>query len=171
MPRYFSNGLRVRTGRTRTLTLSLSKSNLSPGRTPSARRISCGTVICPLLVMRAIFFMIGSPFLTIAYHSLPEQAPTCRLGISRLEEKALGERLGNCRESNLRSYFPPAIHHPFTTDLGPSSGRVVYWDSRIGCILVARQTGRRVKSRVVVALAVASGTETNPKGSEVACAT
>ena len=37
MPRYFSNGLLVRTGRTRTLTPSVSKSNLSPGRTPNAR--------------------------------------------------------------------------------------------------------------------------------------
>ena len=40
---------------------ALSKSNLSPGRTPNARRISCGTVICPLLVMRAAFFMTDSP--------------------------------------------------------------------------------------------------------------
>src|SRR5207237_8907694 len=72
MPRYFSNGLLVRTGRTRTPPPSLSKSNLSPGCTPSALRISCGTVIWPLLVMRAAFFMIDSPIplLTLSCDSL-----------------------------------------------------------------------------------------------------
>ena len=52
MPRYFSNGLLGRTRRTRTRPPSLSKGSLSPGRTPRARRISWGTVICPLLVHR-----------------------------------------------------------------------------------------------------------------------
>src|SRR5690349_5772750 len=56
MPRYFSKGLLVRTGRTRTSLPSCSKSSRSPGRTPRARRMSRGTVICPLLVIRACFF-------------------------------------------------------------------------------------------------------------------
>lgn len=58
--------------------------------------------------------------------------------VDYLEGKALGKRLGNCHESDLRSYFPPAIHHPLTTDLGPSLKRLVYWNSRIGRLLVAR---------------------------------
>ena len=45
--------------------------------------------------------------------------------VDYLEGKALGERLGNRRESNLRSHFPPAIHHPFTTDLGPPLGALL----------------------------------------------
>ena len=70
MPRYFSNGLLVRTGRTRTPLPSFSKSSLSPGRTPIARRISWGTVICPLLVILACFFTANPPFLTLSQCSL-----------------------------------------------------------------------------------------------------
>lgn len=55
MPRYFPNGLLTLTGRTLILFPSPSNSSLSPGRTLKARRISSGTVICPLLVMRACF--------------------------------------------------------------------------------------------------------------------
>jgi hypothetical protein len=69
MPRYFSNGLLVRTGRTRTSLPSFSKSNLSPGRTPRTRRISGGTVICPLLVIRACFFK------TTSYSLLYDKTP------------------------------------------------------------------------------------------------
>src|SRR5438128_8964942 len=61
MPRYFSNGLLILTGRTRTSLPSFAKSSLSPAPTPSARRISCGTVTCPLLVIRASFFMLNLP--------------------------------------------------------------------------------------------------------------
>src|SRR5208283_1670524 len=53
IPRYLANGLSILTGRTRTLSSPLSKINPSPDRTPSARRISWGTVICPLLVILA----------------------------------------------------------------------------------------------------------------------
>jgi hypothetical protein len=66
--------------------------------------------------------------------------------VDDLEGKALGERLGDCRESNLRSYFPSAIHYPLATGLGPSPECVVHWSSRIGCVPVARQTGQRVAS-------------------------
>src|ERR1035441_7461493 len=55
IPLNFANGLLVLTGRTRTPFSSLSNSNLSPGRTPSTRRTSRGTVICPLLVILACF--------------------------------------------------------------------------------------------------------------------
>jgi hypothetical protein len=56
IPRYFSKGLLARKGLTRNSDPSCSKTNLSPGRTPSARRTSWGTVIWPLLVIRAFFF-------------------------------------------------------------------------------------------------------------------
>lgn len=55
MPRYFENALLLLTGRTRMPLPSLSNSSLSPLRTPSARRTSRGTVICPLLVSVASF--------------------------------------------------------------------------------------------------------------------
>jgi hypothetical protein len=55
MPRYFENALLLLTGRTRIPLPSLSNSSLSPLRTPSTRRISRGTVICPLLVIVACF--------------------------------------------------------------------------------------------------------------------
>jgi len=55
IPRYLVNGLSVLTGRTRIPFSSLSNSNLSPGRTPSTRRTSRGTVIWPLLVILACF--------------------------------------------------------------------------------------------------------------------
>src|SRR5712692_10046888 len=61
IPRYRAKGLLDLTGRTRTPLPSFSKSNLSPGRTPSARRISFGTVTCPLLVIRACFFTRSPP--------------------------------------------------------------------------------------------------------------
>jgi hypothetical protein len=41
--------------------------------------------------------------------------------VDDLEGKALGERLGDCRESDLRSYFPSTIHYPFAADLGSST--------------------------------------------------
>src|ERR1700683_214508 len=71
MPLYFANGLFARTGRTRIPVRSFSKSNLSPGRTPRARRISCGTVICPLLVIRACFFIVAAPLHSLLYHIAP----------------------------------------------------------------------------------------------------
>jgi hypothetical protein len=71
MPLYFANGLFARTGRTRNPVRSFSKSNLSPGRTPRARRISCGTVICPLLVIRACFFIVSAPLHSLLYHIAP----------------------------------------------------------------------------------------------------
>jgi hypothetical protein len=45
--------------------------------------------------------------------------------VDDLEEKALGERLGGCRKSNFCCYFPPTIHYPFATDLGPWSECIV----------------------------------------------
>src|SRR5258708_2034228 len=59
MPRYFENALWLLTGRTRIPLASLSNSSLSPLRTPSTRRISRGTVICPLLVIVACFCMVS----------------------------------------------------------------------------------------------------------------
>jgi len=67
MPRYLENALWLRTGRTRTPFPSLSKSNLSPVRTPSTRRTSRGTVICPLLVIVACFCMRSLLFLTLSH--------------------------------------------------------------------------------------------------------
>jgi len=64
MPRYLANGLLPRAGRTLVPDSSLSNSNPSPGRTPRMRRISRGTVICPLLVIRARF-CINCLFLTL----------------------------------------------------------------------------------------------------------
>ena len=61
IPLNFANGLLVLTGRTRTPFSSLSNSNLSPGRTPSTRRTSRGTVICPLLVILACFSNTSPP--------------------------------------------------------------------------------------------------------------
>ena len=51
-------GPAVRTGRTLQPVPFVSNSSLSPARTPRARRISYGTVICPLLVIRACFFKV-----------------------------------------------------------------------------------------------------------------
>jgi hypothetical protein len=65
MPRYFENALLLLTGRTRTPLPSLSNSSLSPLRTPSIRRTSRGTVICPLLVMVACFCISTPIFLTL----------------------------------------------------------------------------------------------------------
>ncbi len=59
MPRYLENARVLLTGRTRTPLPSLSKSSLSPLRTPSTRRISRGTVICPLLVIVACFCIVS----------------------------------------------------------------------------------------------------------------
>ena len=70
MPRYFSKGLPARTGRTRIPELSLSNSKLSPALTPKARRMSRGTVICPLLVIRACFCKASLLRLTLARYSL-----------------------------------------------------------------------------------------------------
>ena len=68
IPLNFANGLLVLTGRTRTPFSSLSNSNLSPGRTPSTRRTSRGTVICPLLVILACFSNTSPPrFLTLSH--------------------------------------------------------------------------------------------------------
>jgi hypothetical protein len=66
MPRYFENVLWLLTGRTRIPLPSLSNSSLSPLRTPSTRRISRGTVICPLLVIVACFCIVSphSPYFT-----------------------------------------------------------------------------------------------------------
>ena len=82
MPRYFSKGLPVRTGRRRTPFPSFSNSSSSPGRTPKAARISWGTVIRPLLVICACFFSPNSPFpylphysLLMEVQSLPENVP------------------------------------------------------------------------------------------------
>ena len=72
MPRYLENALWLLTGRTRIPLPSLSNSNLSPLRTPSARRTSRGTVICPLLVIVACFCidppysLLYDTFLTVA---------------------------------------------------------------------------------------------------------
>ena len=67
IPRYLENALRLRTGRTRIPLASLSNSSLSPIRTPSTRRISRGTVICPLLVIVACFCIasLHIPYFTI----------------------------------------------------------------------------------------------------------
>src|SRR3984957_7991615 len=65
VPRYFENTLWLLTGRTRIPLPSLSNSSLSPLRTPSTRRISRGTVICPLLVIVACFCIVLLHFLTL----------------------------------------------------------------------------------------------------------
>src|SRR5271154_1479622 len=78
IPRNFSNGSSIRTGVTRTSAPSCSKSKLSPGRTPRARRISCGTVIWPLLVIRA-FFRTAIFRISLPYHN----SPYLRSSISR----------------------------------------------------------------------------------------
>src|SRR5206468_5155631 len=59
IPQYFENALSLRTGRIRMLFPSLSKIKRSPLRTPRTRRISRGTVICPLLVIVASFCISG----------------------------------------------------------------------------------------------------------------
>src|SRR5713226_10406188 len=69
-PRYLAKGLLVRTGRTLTPRALFSNSRRSPGPTPRTRRISLGTVICPLLVIRACFFKVKLLFLTLAQLSL-----------------------------------------------------------------------------------------------------
>ena len=69
IPRYLANGLFSRTGRTRIAAPSSSKMSLSPGPTPKARRISRGTVICPLLVILACFF--NAFLISLLYHTLP----------------------------------------------------------------------------------------------------
>jgi hypothetical protein len=94
MPRYFSNGLRVRTGRTRTPLPSFSNSSRSPGRTPRARRISCGTVICPLLVMRACFFTAILQFLTLPHSSLPWRSECESCFLSQGSHWCVGEHFG-----------------------------------------------------------------------------
>ncbi len=66
IPRYFSNTLWLRTGRTCTPLLSLSNRSRSPGRTPKIRRTSTGTVICPLLVILDSFCM--AIFNSLLYH-------------------------------------------------------------------------------------------------------
>src|SRR5262249_61695546 len=66
IPRYFENALLLRSGRIRIPWLSLSNSSLSPLLTPRARRISRGTVICPLLVMVACFCIVRNLFLTLS---------------------------------------------------------------------------------------------------------
>jgi len=58
IPLYFEKALLLLTGRTRIPFPSLSKSSLSPLLTPSARRTSRGTVICPLLVIVACFCIV-----------------------------------------------------------------------------------------------------------------
>src|SRR5437764_3128906 len=55
IPLYLAKGLCANTARTRTPLSSASNTSLSPGCTPSRRRTSCGTVICPLLVILASF--------------------------------------------------------------------------------------------------------------------
>jgi len=67
MLRYFENALLLLTGRTRIPLPSLSNRSLSPLRTPSTRRISRGTVICPLLVIVACFCIAHSVFLTLPH--------------------------------------------------------------------------------------------------------
>jgi hypothetical protein len=70
MPRCFENALSLLTGRTRIPLPSLSNSSLSPLRTPSARRTSRGTVICPLLVIVACFCIGPLPIPYFTTHSL-----------------------------------------------------------------------------------------------------
>ena len=74
MPRYFENALLFLIGRIRTPLPSLSNSSLSPLRTPSIRRTSRGTVICPLLVIVARF-CIFTPVPYFIIISLPCPAP------------------------------------------------------------------------------------------------
>jgi hypothetical protein len=74
MPRNFSNGLSNFTALTRTSEPFCSNSRWSPGRNPSARRISCGTVTWPLLVIfgrlvtpphfTIMLLTFGEPFVT-----------------------------------------------------------------------------------------------------------
>ncbi len=78
MPRYFPKRPSTRTGRTRTPLRSLSKSRLSPGRTPKVRRTSRGIVICPLLVIRARFCTFAHLCLTLSQNSLPPQSKLIR---------------------------------------------------------------------------------------------
>jgi hypothetical protein len=62
----------------------------------------------------------------------------CR-GVDYLERKVIGKRLGHCRKSYVYSDFPPTIHHPRTTHLGPSFARLVYWSTWTGFFRLARQ--------------------------------
>src|SRR5271168_1113550 len=68
IPAYFSNTLPSRTAFTCTTSPLSSNSSLSPARTPSFRRMSRGTVICPLLVSFACLFM---PFASLFIPALP----------------------------------------------------------------------------------------------------
>ena len=74
MPRYFENALLFLIGRICTPLPSLSNSSLSPLRTPSIRRTSRGTVICPLLVIVACFCLF-TPFPYFITISLPYPVP------------------------------------------------------------------------------------------------
>ena len=113
IPLNFSNRLSVRTGVTRTAAPSCSKIRLSPGRSPSARRISCGTVICPLLVIRA--FLFRAPFfISLLYHIAPYFCGVWRL-VSRLQRSVRRKRLPSnvvilCRVG----YSQSAAAHPQT---------------------------------------------------------
>lgn len=69
IPLNLANGLLFLIERTRTPTRSSSNIRLSPGLIPRTRRISCGTVIWPLLVTRARFFTLAPRFLL--YHRVP----------------------------------------------------------------------------------------------------
>ncbi len=107
IPRYLANGLSILTGRTRTPLSSLSKISRSPERTPSMRRISCGTVICPLLVILTCFctcdLQRSLPYRRSPYPGLGNRRPClitykCDLcpSQSRVAELSLVARGGCC---------------------------------------------------------------------------
>src|SRR6266478_1932734 len=69
IPMYFLKGLSFRTAVTRTPFPSSSNNSRSPAFTPSLRRISRGTVTCPLLVTLACFFIAN--LYSLLYHRTP----------------------------------------------------------------------------------------------------
>src|ERR1700730_17607607 len=70
IPMYFLKGLSFRTAVTRTPFPSSSNKSRSPARTPSLRRISRGTVTCPLTLSFASFFMAVTSH-SLLYHRTP----------------------------------------------------------------------------------------------------
>jgi hypothetical protein len=102
MPRYFENTLLPLTGRTRMPLPSLSNKSLSPLRTPSTRRISRGTVICPLLVILACFCIVPPPrSYSLLYHIVLTSARFRREEVTR----GPAERLIGRKSTTLRAKF------------------------------------------------------------------
>lgn len=57
--------------------------------------------------------------------------------MDRLEEQAIGERMGNSRKCYDYSHFCPAIHFPAAAALVWPLGRLIYRNSWSSCLLMA----------------------------------